>query len=278
MKKYINNVISLISRNPSAFFIILLIIIGFTLLPYLLFSGSLGPGMTPMPNPYGMFQSPNVGAGTGVAPQLGNLVGLLFLFVIILIVITSFTTAGFLSYLNSKKNEDNHVALFFNMGLKKFGRVLGASLLQALLTFVIGLIVGLILGLIFFSVFMSGNISGILFVAFIITFAVTAVALFFMFMMYEAALTDTPVLSTIGISFKKAKSVYWSLFGLALLLGIVNYIILSLVSGLYVALIISIVITVLSQAFLFYPLYKHASELVGDESEISNESTEGTTW
>ena len=251
----------------------MLIATGLGLLPDLLLRLFAGTGYNP-------FASFSMSMGTmGIEEAisvLGYLAGILLLYMLFSLLITPFIDAGFLSCLDSNKNEENHVSLFFNMGMKKYGKALGAMFLMILMIIVLG-IGALIVSFLLSFLFMFLGEAGMILVQIIVLLAMLVGTIFLLFMIKDAVIGGVPVGGTIASSFKKVKKVFWPLFGLLILVSIVTYAFSSFLPGI-LATLFGIIIGLFAEVFLFYPLYKHASELVGDESQTNEGLEEGTTW
>ncbi len=219
----------------------------------------------PMPNSYGLFQG---GGGISYADSAGTIIGMSLLLMLFSVVVQSYVMAGYYTYINTRNSNESPYTIFFNGAAAKFGRALGANLLQVVIVFVVALVAGAILGLIFGSLMvnamMDGNLIATYFFALIIAIGMLFIIVFFMFMLNEAILTDTPITATIGESFKKVKLVYGPLLGFVILQAIVTFLLQLTGMNFYVMLILNLYITMLFNTFIDYPLYMHATELLAE--------------
>ncbi|MEZ4812977.1 MAG: hypothetical protein R2883_05755 [Caldisericia bacterium] len=272
MRKHINNVMSIFNSNPSAFILINHIAIGLMMLPGIIIA--LISGTTagiPMPNSYGLFQG---GGGAISTETAGQIFGIALLLMLFSVVIQSYVMAGYYTYINTKNSDESPYTIFFNGAAAKFGRALGANLLQAVIVFVVALAAGLILGLIFASLIwnaaMSGNIGMVIFFTLLMVIGMLFVIVFFMFMLLEAILTDTPITATIGESFKKVKLVYGPLLGFVILQAIASLLLQYTGLNFYILIILNLYLTMLFNTFVSYPLYMHATELLAGSEGKEN--------
>ncbi len=262
MRKHINNVLSLISKNPYSFTLIVLIMICISMIPNcikMLGSGTqvhyLVPPFNPFGVSYGTFMEANF-----TFTSLDFLKT--FLIVLGLLLVTAFLKAGYLSYLDSEKDEKNHTSLFFLMGIKKLFRAWGALIIQT----IVGTIVLLAIFLLIAQVFIpTPTFSYYVFLASLAILALLIVV-FFIFVIYEAVLTDTPFFSIISASFRKAKKVFARLYLYSLLL-VIFYIIMSIYLPSCIFIPIATLVSILAIAFIYYPLYKLASEKDTEKKE-----------
>jgi hypothetical protein len=255
MRKHVNNVVSFISKNPYSFVLITLIMICASMIPVIIrYLGSSSYLAMTSPYPFGIEHVQIIYhpvAATFASKLMDYIIELT------LLLIPSFLFAGFLSYLDSKKDEKNHLSLFFSRGIKKLFRAWGAFIV---------LTVVMILWHMAFHFFALQFIEmipaslGFVFEIFSVSL-ILLVLVFFIFMIFEAVLTKTKFFLTIPASFRKAKKVFGLLFLFSLLVAFLYKIPLLLVSTSdCLATILNSLITILATAFIFYPLYKHASE------------------
>ena len=255
MRKHINNVLSFISKNPYSFTLIVLIMICVSMIPNcikILGSGvhvhHIIPPFNPFGVSYGTFMKANL-----ILTFMGFLK--ILLVALGLLLVTAFLKAGYLSHLDSKKDEKNHISLFFLMGIKKLFRAWGALIIQAIVGTIVLLAIFLLIALVFIP---TPTLSYYIFLAALVVLALLIIV-FFIFMVYEAVLTDTPFFSIIPASFRKAKKVFGLLYLYSLLL-VIFYIVMSIYLPSCIFIPITTLVTILAITFIYYPLYKHASE------------------
>ncbi len=203
----------------------------------------------------------------------GKLIIFIFITSLIGILISAFTEGGFLSYMHrgiSKKKD--YVVFFFESAVNKWGRMIGASIIQQLIMFVTLVVIYLfsaLLGTFINQADYNGFIA--LFSLFIgiplllaCMYGLICIPVFTWFITFESACTDETVGKWISNSFTKAKKVFWPMFLWVTVVIIFSSIIYV---GLYfgqiayhLSYIIYSIIVVCLTAYVFYPLYRLASE------------------
>jgi hypothetical protein len=280
MKKYISKVSELVKHNTGAFLWILFICGGLMTLR-LFISDIINSyiyieGTTKL---FGMDSFTSKQINPSANPGISFL--LLLSMLAIALILPALLEGGFLSYLKrGKQEEEGYTRFFFSSGFRILGRMVGATLMQALMILV--LVIG---GLIIIGIPMAITISSVgitdisilpayygygfaLFVLITLVlsaiFALISIIALTMFITFEAALTDETVGEWVSYSFAKAKKVFWSLF-LWICVIIIGAVIISSISIIniffqYGSYFLFIVFTWYMTAFVFYPLYNLATK------------------
>lgn len=210
--------------------------------------------------------------------NVGGYLLVLILIVILQYAINSFTMGGFLSYLDSGKDEKNKFSFFSTQGLNKWGRMFGGYLLQMAILLLFAVAIGIVLGIILAAFLTSRyDSSGSIFsLSGLLTLILSLIiATFIAYIPYEVALSDLPVTRCISSAMAKARKLFWPTFGVVTLLYLLGYGISWTLGVAYSPYSIAIIVAYLyfivgnlAVTFLLYPLYKSASET--DKTENSD--------
>ena len=240
MKKYTSKVSELVKHNTGAFLWILFICGGLSTLSSFI-SDAITLKMLGCNYSNGFFDPNYLESLQTNSSQSGS--SFLLLIIVVLLIITIFSAfieGGFLSYLKRGKQEEGYIKFFFKSALGKWGRMIGAGLIQILMIFVL-MIGGVIV--ISIPVAIIGPLGGatgfvgyhagpamILVILFTLTaaFILISIIVFTFFITFEAALTDRTVGEWVSNSFAKTKKVFWSMFLWNFVLFVVMFLISSL--------------------------------------------------
>ncbi|MEZ4812636.1 MAG: hypothetical protein R2883_03980 [Caldisericia bacterium] len=114
--------------------------------------------------------------------------------------------------------------------------------------------------------------------AFIVILLVSTLSVFFVFIPYEAVFNDGSFGSLMSNAFKKAIKVYWKLFILTFVIWALFYLV-AWIFGIstfalemksferYFEVSLGTVFVIFSMIFIYYPLYKNATELLWEKNE-----------
>jgi len=273
MKKYISKVSELVKHNTGAFLWILFICGGLSTLSSFI-SDAITLKMLGCNYSNGFFDPNYLESLQTNSSQSGS--SFLLLIIVVLLIITIFSAfieGGFLSYLKRGKQEEGYIKFFFKSALGKWGRMIGAGLIQILMIFVLMIGGMIVISIPIVIIGPLGDATGFvgyhamtLVILFTLTvaFILISTIVFTFFITFEAALTGRTVGEWVSNSFAKTKKVFWSMF----LWNFVLFVVMFLVSSLaqYNALIryssyfLFIVFAWYLMAFVFYPLYNLATE------------------
>ncbi len=203
---------------------------------------------------------------------LGDLLIVVLIALLISTLFSSFTEGGFLSYLHRGKSEKNdYVSYFFSSALGKWGRMIGATLMQWLMLIILLIAVIVISAIIFILlVFVLRSQTLHMAITMPITmiiygFGIITALILIWFISFEAACTDGTVGKWISNSFTKAKKVFWSMFLWIIVSFVIYFALVTLASYLgnityYLSIIVVSGITFCLTAYVFYPLYRLGTE------------------
>lgn len=223
-----------------------------------------------------------------VAGLLGDLLIVLLIVLLISTLFSSFTEGGFLSYLHrgiSEKKE--YVGFFFNSALGKWGRMIGATLMQWLMFFilligviVVMLILALIIGIaVNPSTTNPGTMMLMIPIMIVYIFGVISSLALIWFITFEAACTDGTFGEWVCNSFAKAKKVFWLMFLWIIVYFVIFFALISLGSLLgnityYISIIVASGISLYFTAYIFYPLYQLGTERLNAQKLKKAESNQ----
>ncbi len=248
MKKYVDEITEFTKRNILSVILVFLIAILITCIPY--FVNFLFAKTEYMPN-LNFFGTTAIFVKFMESFPKDQLTWI-YTFRVIEVLISAFVCSGFIYMLDSRKNSSNPIPNFFSFGIKKYFRVFGVIVFQLTLGF-------LIVAIPLMYIPMFGKLSWI---RTVVTLGSVFIFAFIKLMVYEAAITDTPVLQIITKSIKKSIKVYWTLFLWMLVFPFIMAIASGLLSELPIILwpsILTLIILYLEMT-VFYPLFKLAGE------------------
>ncbi len=262
MKKYISKVSELVKHNTGAFLWILFICGGLMTLVVFLFNKFVFNTQEYI-STTGM-----VGTNEYITGQAGEVFLFLLLSILVIGIFSAFIEGGFLSYLKKGRQEkDEYVNFFFKSAFGKWGRMIGATMMQYLmmLAYIIPLAIAVAILMAIFQISPGGGAGGGSGLIIASTLILIIVMVFTYFITFEAALKDETVVGEwVSNSFKKAKKVFWLMFFWifviivsSLLIGALRQFGDLLYYGSYF--LINLIFGYLT-AFVFYPLYNLATE------------------
>ncbi len=280
MRKHIRSVVSSIRSNPWQFigvFLITLILIYFIYITFyrICYLPPVQFGIV-IPNPSMLFLPSAfvLHVGANILNILWIILGLG-----VVLAVGAFISAGFLHCLELTDKKDDWLKTFFVQGAKRFPKTLPTSIINFLILFGIVALFALIPYL--FRLDVSAPIVGILLLA-----SVIVLSNFFVFMVFESVFSKKCVTKLIPDACNKALKVFGNLTIISLIIWILFTSIMMIFgiskiynwSTFYSLLAVGSLIHLLSIVFLYYPLYKNATELLGEKigepEKVESQKTE----
>ncbi|MEZ4813142.1 MAG: hypothetical protein R2883_06655 [Caldisericia bacterium] len=254
MKKYTNEITEFVKRNILSIILVFLIATFITHIPLLVNILFTKLEYSPTLNFFGTTAIFVNFMETFPKDQLT----LVYTFKIFEILMSAFVCSGFIYMLDSRKNSSNPVSNFFSFGIKKYFKVFGVIVFQLILGFLIAAI----------PLMLIPMFSTLSWVGAVVTLGSVFIFAFVKFMVYEAAITDTPVLQIMTKSIKKSIKVYsklllWMLF-IPFMIILVSFPLAELPFILWLSSLTLIILYL--EMTVFYPLFKHATDKLNGES------------